>query len=118
MSGIEVIERDDLPASNFSREFIGADHGGTGVSFILVEAEPGRGPSLHKHDYDEIFIVLEGQATVFTGDEEMEIRGGQVVIVRAGQPHGFTNTGDGPLRQIDIHLSDRFGTEWLEQAAD
>jgi hypothetical protein len=33
MSGIEVIERDDLPASNFSRGgFIGADQGGVGVS--------------------------------------------------------------------------------------
>jgi hypothetical protein len=25
----------------------------------------------------------------------------------------FTNTGDGNLRQIDIHASPRFATEWL-----
>ena len=30
-------------------EFEGRDHGGAGVSFILVDAEPGSGPSLHRH---------------------------------------------------------------------
>jgi hypothetical protein len=26
------------------------------------------------------------------------------------------NCGDGPLRQIDIHVSPSFSTEWLEEA--
>jgi mannose-6-phosphate isomerase-like protein (cupin superfamily) len=34
--------------------------------------------------------------------------------VPAGVPHGFTNTGDGPLRQVDIHLSPSFSTTWLD----
>jgi hypothetical protein len=29
------------------------------------------------------------------------------------QPHAFVNTGDGPLRQVDIHVSPHFATEWL-----
>ena len=43
---------------------------------------------------------------------------GSVVIVAAGEPHGFTNTGDGPLRQIDIHVADAFSTDWLEDVTD
>ena len=27
----------------------------------------------------------------------------------------FTNSGDGPLRQVDIHASPCFITEWIEQ---
>jgi hypothetical protein len=27
--------------------------------------------------------------------------------------HRFVNSGDGPLRQIDIHVSRAFDTEWL-----
>lgn len=26
---------------------------------------------------------------------------------------GFVNSGDGPLRQVDNHVKDRFITEWL-----
>jgi mannose-6-phosphate isomerase-like protein (cupin superfamily) len=40
---------------------------------------------------------------------------GDIVVIPAGQPHGFTNTGHTRLRQVDIHASPRFVTEWLEQ---
>lgn len=38
---------------------------------------------------------------------------GDIVVVPAGQPHCFVNSGSGPLRQIDVHLSPRYVTEWL-----
>jgi len=28
-------------------------------------------------------------------------------------PHSFTNVGDARLKQVDIHLSSKFITEWL-----
>ena len=87
---------------------------GTGASLIFVNAEPGRGASLHRHDYDEIFVVLEGEATMLGGEDGLKLYGGDVAVVPAGQPHGFVNSGDGALRQIDIHLSPRFVTEWLD----
>ena len=37
-----------------------------------------------------------------------------VVIVSAGVPHKFVNSGLVVLRQTDIHLSGHFVTEWLE----
>ena len=74
-----------------------------------------RGPSLHRHPYDEVLITQEGTATFFLGeDEQREVGPGEVVVVPAGQWHGFVNSGDGPLRQIDIHVSASFDTEWLE----
>ena len=48
------------------------------------------------------------------GEDVVEARGGQVVVVPAGVPHKFVNSGTGRLRQIDIHASERFITEWLE----
>jgi mannose-6-phosphate isomerase-like protein (cupin superfamily) len=94
---------------------VGEQHGDLGVCVIFVDAPPGRGPSLHRHPYDEILIVEEGEATLL-GAEERVVRAGDIVIVRAHEPHGFVNSGDGPLRQIDIHLSPRFDTEWLDAA--
>jgi mannose-6-phosphate isomerase-like protein (cupin superfamily) len=110
---MRVIRQADLPWSAIAHELVGDDHD-LDISVILVDSEPGRGPSLHKHPYAEVFIVLEGEATVSGGDEELVARAGDILIVPAGEPHGFVSSGDGPLRQIDIHLSPRFETEWLE----
>jgi mannose-6-phosphate isomerase-like protein (cupin superfamily) len=108
-----VISQDQLPFSVIAHEFIGEDHGGVGICFLMVEAPPGKGPRLHTHPYEEILIIEEGRGTFTLGDEELELGAGQIVIIPPNQPHAFTNTGDGPLRQLDIHVSPRFVTEWL-----
>ena len=88
-------------------------HLGANVSVIVVDAPPGGGPKLHRHPYEEVFVVQEGNATFTACDETTEVAGGQVVVVPAGVPHGFVNPGVGPLQQIDIHPTGRFVTEWL-----
>ena len=105
-----VISQDQLATAG---EFEGHEHGGTGISLIFVDAPPGGGPSLHRHDYDEVFIVQEGRATMTAGERELEVGPGDIVVVPAGQPHAFVNSGEGRLRQIDIHLNPRYVTEWL-----
>lgn len=109
-----VIKKSELPWNSIAHELIGDDHGGIALCVIFVDAEPGRGPSLHKHPYDEVLIIQEGRASATLGDEQVEVEAGDVVLVPANTPHAFTNTGDGNLRQIDIHASPRFSTEWLE----
>lgn len=95
-----------------SREYTGTQLG-AGVCVIVVEAEPGKGPSLHRHPYEEVFVVQEGEATFTLGDERRVVRAGEVVVAPAGVVHGFVNSGQGPLRQVDIHVSPEFDTEWL-----
>ena len=108
-----VISQDSLPLSNIAREFVGDDHGGVGVTFLLVDAEPGRGPALHQHPYEEVFIVQEGRATFELDGDELEVGPGDIVVVPPRTPHRFVNSGAGPLKQVDIHVSPRFDTEWL-----
>lgn len=110
---VRIVKLDELPSSNIAREFVGADHGDVGICAILVDAPPGMGPSLHRHPYPEVFITQEGTATFLLGEgEQREVGPGEIVVVPAGQWHGFVNSGDGPLRQIDIHVSPSFDTEW------
>jgi mannose-6-phosphate isomerase-like protein (cupin superfamily) len=90
-------------------------HLDAGVSFIVVDAPPGSDPKLHRHPYEEVFVIQEGTATFTAGDELIEASSGQVVVLPAGVPHKFVNSGAGRLRQIDIHASERFVTEWLEE---
>jgi mannose-6-phosphate isomerase-like protein (cupin superfamily) len=104
----------DLHRDGDSYEFEGKLHSNTSVTFILVDVPPGDGPRLHSHPYEEVFIVQEGQALYTVGTEILEVVAGQIVIVPAGVPHKFVNTGTGRLKQVDIHAHPHFITEWLE----
>lgn len=112
---VYIINQRDLPSSNSSRDFEGYRHGESSVSLILIDMATGDGPKLHSHPYEEVFIVEEGRARYTVGAEEIEATGGQILVVPPGTPHKFINLGPERLRQVDIHLSDRFITDWLEK---
>lgn len=110
---IHFFRSDELPKDVVSRDFIGEQHGGVGACVLFVDAAPGEGPRLHRHPYVEILIVLEGTSTFDDGAAKRIVAAGEMAVVDAGQAHAFTNSGEGRLRQIDIHLSPSFATEWL-----
>jgi quercetin dioxygenase-like cupin family protein len=110
-----VFDLNDLPHSETSHSFVGAEHGGVPVSMILVHSPPGSGPRLHRHPYPEVFVIEDGEATFRVGDGEIVAHPGQIVVAPADTPHGFTNTGSGELRLTAIHTAARFDTEWLEE---
>lgn len=103
---------DDLPG-DLARQFEGRDHGST-VSFYVGRFPPGTGPPLHRHPYEETFIVQEGNVTFTVDDETIESGAGQIVVVPGGAAHGFVNSGDDVLRMVTIHPSDHVIQEWLE----
>jgi quercetin dioxygenase-like cupin family protein len=104
------IEVKDLPGNLVGR-FEGRDHGSS-VSFFVGEFQPGTGPSLHRHPYDETFIVEAGSATFTLGDETLELGAGQIIVVPAGAPHKFVS-GEG-FRIVSISPSDHMQQEDLE----
>ncbi len=113
-----VISRGDLdPRGSTSYVFEGYKHGATSVSLHLTDGiAPGEGPRLHRHPYEEVFVVHEGQATYTVGDTTLEVTAGQIVLVPAGLPHKFVNSGEGPLRQTSVHPSAHMIAEWLEES--
>jgi len=104
-----VIKPDAFPSGNLE----GEEHGAT-VSVILDRSEPGRGPRLHRHPYDETWVVVEGNLTFEAGDERETASAGDIVIVPRDTPHTFTNDGPGRSNMVCIHASPTFVTEWLE----
>lgn len=110
---VSVINQEDLHKDG-TDAFEGYCYGDVAVSFFLSNASPGGGPRLHRHPYAEVFVVQEGCAIFTAGDGRWEVIGGQIVIVPPGVPHKFVNVGEGPLRQVNIHASERMVTEWLE----
>ena len=111
-----VVGRGDLPHSATAHRFEGHLHGGANISFFLIDAPTGGGPDLHTHPYAEVFVIQEGEVTFTVGEETIEAKDGQILVVPAGVPHKYVNSGAGRAKHIDIHASGRMATEWLEES--
>jgi len=82
---------------------------GTNVTVLFFSSETlGDGPVLHKHPYDEVFIVRKGRALFTIGDTQIEAETGDILLGPAEVPHKFENLGPGRLETTDIHLNERF----------
>ena len=102
-----------LPGSEEARDFVGADHGAE-LTLILINAPPGHGPNLHRHPYEEIFVVQDGRGTFYVDSAQVHAGAGDVVLAPAGTAHRFVNSGSARLRLTAIHHAPKFTTEWLE----
>jgi mannose-6-phosphate isomerase-like protein (cupin superfamily) len=94
--------------------FEGASDGPASVSVILDESDPGRGPRLHRHPYDETWVIQEGHVLFQVGEERGEAGPGDIVTAPPGSPHKFTNQGPGRSRLVCIHASPTIIGEFLE----
>ena len=107
------VRQEDLPFIGSSHNFVGADNGDVQISAFLLRALPGQGPGPHRHPYDEVQFVREGRGRYIFNGKEFEAGAGDILVIKAGEIHGFKCIGDAPLVQVDIHLSPRFIQENL-----
>lgn len=107
------VHLDELPFKGLSYNFVGADQGDTGICAYLLSAQPGQGPGPHRHPYDEVQFIREGRGRWTVDGQTFEAGAGDILVVKAGEVHGFTCIGEQPLVQVDIHLSSRFIQENL-----
>src|SRR5512144_443741 len=104
-----VIKVDELPGGENASTFEGQEHGAE-VSFFLSHNKPGTGPKLHRHPYEETFIVEDGEVLFTVGESTIEARAGDIVVVPAGAPHKFVSRA-AKHRQVSIHPVARMETE-------
>ncbi|MCZ7451156.1 cupin domain-containing protein [Agrobacterium rhizogenes] len=107
MAGARVMNRTEWAECEnvWHGEFEGKAFGTNASVMFFSSDEIGKGPKLHQHPYDEIFIVRSGKAKFTVGDQEFCVTAGQIVFGPANVPHKYQNTGTAPLEMIDIHVS-------------
>ena len=77
----------------------GADTAGR-YTLIDMHVPPGGGPPPHRHDFEEMFSVLDGEIELTFRDQTVVATAGETVNVPANAPHVFRNAGDRPARLL------------------
>jgi mannose-6-phosphate isomerase-like protein (cupin superfamily) len=61
---------------------------------------PGGGPPPHRHDFEEMFSILEGEITLTFRGETVVAGPGTTVNIPANAPHQFQNKSAGTVRLL------------------
>jgi quercetin dioxygenase-like cupin family protein len=90
------------PPSGGSPRFEGGNYGAS-VSFFVVTSPPGKGADKHRHPYEEVFIILEGDIEVINDGKMQRLGGGNIIIIPAHTWHEFKNRSHQPALMVNIH---------------
>jgi quercetin dioxygenase-like cupin family protein len=76
----------------------------TGGRYTLIDMHVphGGGPAPHRHDFEEMFYVLEGEIEATFRGETTVVRAGETVNVPSNAPHSFTNASGEPARLLCV----------------
>jgi quercetin dioxygenase-like cupin family protein len=74
----------------------------TAGRFCLIDMHipPGGGPPPHRHDFEETFILLEGQMEATFRGAKSTVKAGETLHIPANAPHQFHNASDKPVRLL------------------
>ena len=77
----------------------GADTAGR-YCLIDMHVPPGGGPPPHRHDFEEMFSLLEGELDFTFRGRTTTIRAGSTVNIPANAPHSFVNASGAAARTL------------------
>src|SRR5215217_6214724 len=74
----------------------------TAGRYTLIDmlVPPGGGPPPHRHDFEEMFTVLEGEIELTFRGAKTVARAGETVNVPANAPHAFRNVSTAHARLL------------------
>jgi quercetin dioxygenase-like cupin family protein len=67
---------------------------------IDMRIPDGGGPPPHRHDFEEMFTILEGEIEFTFRGEKHTVRAGSTINVPANAPHNFRNASGAPARML------------------
>jgi quercetin dioxygenase-like cupin family protein len=76
----------------------------TAGKYCLIDMHvlPGGGPGPHRHDFEESFIVLEGEIEATFRGKKAKVKKGETLHIPANAPHRFQNVSDQNARLLCI----------------
>jgi quercetin dioxygenase-like cupin family protein len=97
-------EKDECCSKTIIRRLITAEIGAQNTS-RLFEMDSGGYSPLHKHAWEHIIYVLEGEGLVFNGEKTQTIKTSDSVFIAPNELHQFHNKGQKTLAFLCIEHS-------------
>ena len=72
------------------------------VLLVMNECRPGMDLRPHSHDFDQLALIISGEAIYHVGDDHNEVGPGSVMLVPAGVEHYIEPTGPEPVLNLDV----------------
>jgi quercetin dioxygenase-like cupin family protein len=69
---------------------------------IDMHVPPGGGPPPHRHDFEETFIILDGEIEATFRREKRSVKAGETIHIPANAPHQFHNSSNAATRMLCI----------------
>ena len=69
---------------------------------IDMHIPPGGGPPPHRHDFEESFILLDGEIEATFRGQKSTPKAGETIHIPANAPHQFHNVSNQPVRMLCI----------------
>jgi mannose-6-phosphate isomerase-like protein (cupin superfamily) len=76
------------------------DAPGGELSVTWVDVEPGSEQKPHSHGPQQVYVITRGEGRMKVGEDERDVREGQMIFIPPETEHGIVNTGDGVLTYV------------------
>ena len=67
------------------------DGAGSNLAVTWVDVQPGGTQEPHRHEPEQVYVIVRGSGTMRVGDETQRVCEGDVVFVPPNELHGITN---------------------------
>jgi mannose-6-phosphate isomerase len=109
-----ILERDERPWGSYE-----VLQEGPGYKVKRIEVKPGQRLSLQMHQSrSEHWVVVEGEALVTVGDEDLKLQPNQSVMIPFKTRHRVANPGDRALVFIEVQCGSYLGEDDITRFED
>jgi quercetin dioxygenase-like cupin family protein len=93
------VQHVSIAGNTYSLLVTGAQTAGR-YCLIDMRVPPGGGPPPHRHDFEEMFTLLEGSVEFTFRGAKTVVRAGETINIPANAPHNFANPSGEPARML------------------
>ena len=97
-----AVRWDDIPGESarggVHRRGFGTDR----VLLVMHDLDPDMAHSPHSHEFDQIAVIVDGEAIYHVGDRDNRVGPGSVLLIPAGVEHYIEPTGSSPVKNLDV----------------
>lgn len=75
------------------------------AAVMVLQAGESTGPPRNEHAASEQWLyVVSGRGRAVVAEQSFELAPGALLLVERGEPHSIANTGEEPLRTLNVYV--------------